>query len=71
MGVSTRRPEVEVRDLLPSERAAAVALLARGMCDNPLNVAAYGEDRERGRRSLERTFATQFRVLELNSRYAP
>jgi GNAT superfamily N-acetyltransferase len=60
---STRRPEVEVRNLLPNERTAAVALLARGMRDNPINVAAYGEDPERRRRSLERTFATLFRVF--------
>jgi hypothetical protein len=31
---------VKVRDLLAGERSAAVALLARGMADNPLNVAA-------------------------------
>src|SRR5262245_59332821 len=33
------------------------------MLDNPLNVAAYGEDPERRQRSLERTFATLFRVF--------
>lgn len=54
---------VQVRDLLPSERAAAVAVLARGMRDNPLNVAAYGEEPERRQRSLVRVFATLFRVF--------
>lgn len=56
------RPPVEVRDQLPSELAAAVAVLASGMRDNPVNVAAYGEDPERRRRSLERMFATLFPV---------
>jgi ribosomal protein S18 acetylase RimI-like enzyme len=60
---SAEQPAIEVRDLLPGERAVAVALLVRGMGDNPLNVAAYGEDRERRRRSLERMFAALFRVF--------
>ncbi len=54
---------VEVRDLRRSEIGAAVALLARGMRDNPLHVAAYGADPERRRRSIERTFSTLFRVF--------
>jgi len=54
---------VEVRDLWRSEFGAAVALLARGMRDNPLHVAAYGADPERRRRSIERTFSTLFRVF--------
>src|SRR5262245_4560666 len=33
------------------------------MLENPLNVAAYGDDPERRQRSLERTFATLFRVF--------
>jgi ribosomal protein S18 acetylase RimI-like enzyme len=58
------RPTVEVRDLRRSETEASVALLARGMRDNPLNVAVYGSDPERRQRSLERTFSTLFRVFE-------
>ncbi len=54
---------VEVRDLRRSEIDAAVALLARGMRDNPLHVAAYGVDPERRRRSIERTFSMLFRVF--------
>jgi len=54
---------VEVRDLRRDEIGAAVALLARGMRDNPLHVAAYGADPERRRRSLEQTFNTMFRVF--------
>jgi ribosomal protein S18 acetylase RimI-like enzyme len=38
---------VEIRDLRHDEVAAAVAVLARGMRDNPLHVAAYGDDPER------------------------
>ena len=38
-------------------------MLARGMRDNPLNVAAYGADPERRQRSLERMFTTLFRVF--------
>ena len=53
----------EVRDLRREEIGAAVALLARGMLDNPLNVAAYGSDPERRRRALERTFARLFAVF--------
>ena len=55
---------VEVRDLRRGEIGAAVALLARGMRDNPLHVAAYGADPERRRRSIERTFSTLFRVFD-------
>jgi hypothetical protein len=34
---------ISIRDLRPEEIPEAVALLARGMRDNPLHVAAYGE----------------------------
>lgn len=37
----------EVRDLRRHEVAQAVAVIARGMRDNPLHVAAYGPDPER------------------------
>ncbi len=47
-----------------SETPAAVALLARGMRDNPLNVAVYGSDPARRQRSVERTFSTLFRVFD-------
>lgn len=39
--------KVEVRDLQPDETEAAVGVLARGMRDNPLHVAAYGTDPDR------------------------
>jgi hypothetical protein len=35
---------IEVRDLRSHEVSAAVGMLARGMRDNPLHVAAYGDD---------------------------
>lgn len=38
---------IEVRDLRPEEVPAAVGVLARGMRDNPLHVAAYGDNPER------------------------
>src|ERR687895_2636312 len=38
---------VVVRDLRPEEVDEAVGVLARGMRDNPLHVAAYGEAPER------------------------
>ena len=52
-----------MRGLLPGERGAAIALLARGMLDNPLNIAAYGQDAERRERSLQRMFTKMFRVF--------
>jgi ribosomal protein S18 acetylase RimI-like enzyme len=38
---------IEVRDLRADEVPSAVGVLARGMRDNPLHVAAYGADPER------------------------
>ncbi len=56
-------PSIEVRDLRGHERAAAVAVLARGMRDNPLHVAAFGPDPERRRMLLERQFGALFRIM--------
>jgi ribosomal protein S18 acetylase RimI-like enzyme len=42
---------LEIRDLGPDEIAEAVQVLARGMRDNPLHLAAYGDDPERRVRS--------------------
>jgi GNAT superfamily N-acetyltransferase len=39
--------EIAIRDLRPEEIPAAIGVLARGMRDNPLHVAAYGDDEER------------------------
>ena len=40
---------------------AAVGVLARGMRDNPIHVAAFGPDAERRERLLARMFATMWR----------
>jgi ribosomal protein S18 acetylase RimI-like enzyme len=52
---------IEVRDLRADEVGAAVGVLARGMRDNPLHVAAYGEDPERRLRCHARLMAGLFR----------
>ena len=39
--------DIRVRDIQPVDGPAAAAVLARGMRDNPLHVAAYGEDPDR------------------------
>jgi GNAT superfamily N-acetyltransferase len=52
---------IEVRDLRVDEVGAAVGVLARGMRDNPLHVAAYGEDPERRLRCHARLMAGLFR----------
>ena len=54
---------LEIRDLRADETRPAVELLARGMRDNPLHVAAFGEDPERRRSSLTRVFGAMFRVF--------
>jgi ribosomal protein S18 acetylase RimI-like enzyme len=54
---------IKVRDLRPDEVPAAVGVLARGMRDNPLHVAAYGEDPERRLRCHARLMAGLFRHL--------
>ena len=57
---------IEVRDLRPQEVPDAVAVVARGMRDNPLHVAVYGDDPKRRSscqarllRGFFRTFPTQ------------
>jgi len=55
--------KVHVRDVHPEEMSAAVAVLARGMRDNPLHIAAFGPDPERRRQLLERQFGALFRVM--------
>ena len=37
-------PEVTVRELRPDDLAEAIAIIARGMRDNPLHVSALGYD---------------------------
>ena len=47
--------DIEVRDIRPDDVPAAARVLARGMRDNPLHVAAYGEDPDRRSTSTERS----------------
>ena len=53
---------IEVRDLRPEEFDEASGVLARGMRDNPLNVAAFGEDPERRVRVFARSMGRMFRA---------
>jgi GNAT superfamily N-acetyltransferase len=55
--------DVEVVDLPRDQIPAAVELLARGMRDNPLHVAAFGEDPEGREQRLRRFFGTLLRVM--------
>jgi ribosomal protein S18 acetylase RimI-like enzyme len=57
------RGGVHVRDLRRDEIAAAIDVLARGMRDNPLHVAAYGSDPERRRRCHARLVQGLFRTF--------
>jgi hypothetical protein len=54
---------MDVRPLAATELAGAAALLARGMRDNPIHIAALGVDAERRRRALRRMFAPVVRGL--------
>jgi GNAT superfamily N-acetyltransferase len=54
---------LEIDDLPPSDVEEAVGVLARGMRDNPLHVAAFGDDPERRVRVLFRMFGDLFRVM--------
>ena len=48
--------EVEVRELRRDELPAAVGVVARGMRDNPMHVAVFGNDPARRLRRLEAMF---------------
>src|SRR5438128_6555199 len=55
---------LELVELQPELLEEAVGVLARGMRDNPIHVAAFGPDPERRVRILFRMFGDLFRVLE-------
>ena len=57
-----RGSEPEVRDLESHEFRDAAAVLARGMRDNPLHIAAYGMDPQRRLRCHRRLVSGLFRV---------
>jgi len=54
--------ELEIRSLQPSERAEGISVLARGMRDNPLHVAAFGDDADERCAALTRQFSALFAV---------
>jgi GNAT superfamily N-acetyltransferase len=54
-------PGVEVTPMTLTDVPAAVGVLARGMRDNPIHVAAFGPDPERRERLLGRMFTTMWR----------
>ena len=53
---------IEVRDLRPEEIDEAAGVLGRGMRDNPLHVAAFGDDPERRVRIHTRGMRNMFRA---------
>ena len=54
--------ETVVRDLTNTDRANAVRVIARGMNDNPIHVAAYGGDAAHRTRVHGRVIGTLFEV---------
>jgi GNAT superfamily N-acetyltransferase len=54
---------IEVCDLRPEEVDEAAGVLGRGMGDNPLNVAAFGDDPERRVRLHARGMRVMFRAV--------
>lgn len=52
-----------LRELRSPELFVAAQLLGRGMCDNPVNVQAFGHDGARRRRALMRFFLPVLRGL--------
>lgn len=58
-----------LRDLYVSQHKSAAQLLGRGMCDNPVNVQAFGiEDRERRSRAITRFFLPVLQGLHRRGR---
>ena len=60
--MSASREEIVVGDLGRDRLGEAVGVLARGMLDNPMHVAAFGPDPGRRRRALERLFGALFHI---------
>jgi GNAT superfamily N-acetyltransferase len=58
------QPRLELVELRPDLLDEAVGVLARGMRDNPIHVAAFGPDPERRVRILFRMFSDLFRVIQ-------
>jgi GNAT superfamily N-acetyltransferase len=56
--------DIVVRELREEEREEAVGVVARGMRDNPLHVAAYGEDPEWRERCHAKLVRAMFSVFD-------
>ena len=57
---------MEIGALDASEVGEALGVISRGMHDNPIHIAAFGEDPERRRRGLYRLFGAAFAVMGLH-----
>lgn len=58
-----RLTEIEIRELRESDLPAAVGVIARGMRDNPLHIAALGADTETRGVRLARMFTVALPVI--------
>ena len=56
---------LEIGALDASEVGEALGVISRGMRDNPIHIAAFGEDPERRKKSLQRFFGAAFAVMGL------
>ncbi len=66
--MSLDRPTVVVRALVPDDQNSAVAVVARGMRDNPINVAVFGDDPDRRLHCNQRLFRALFGVMTAQTR---
>lgn len=64
-----RTEALTIRELRRDERAAAAAVLARGMRDNPVHVAAFGDDAHLRQTRLERLFRAWLEVMDQQVRF--
>jgi hypothetical protein len=56
---------LEIGALDASEVEEALGVISRGMRDNPIHIAVFGEDQERRQKSLHRLFGAAFAVMGL------
>lgn len=63
IGATVPKSSIEVRDLRPDETEASVGVLARGMRDDPIQVAAHGKDPDRRLQSQTALMRAQFKVF--------
>jgi GNAT superfamily N-acetyltransferase len=62
-------PIVDLRDLDSSDDPDVIAVAGRGMRDNPLHVAAFGDDDDRREKSVRRIFSILFGVSKTLQRF--